>query len=143
MYFSISGKTKRYFECDSRFTDEEWLIRIHFFVLNAETIKQIRNSDPNRSLSKVVDPKKSFKEPNCYQKKLKSPQIYYVSSTVHPNFLRNDFLCQVQRWIRMQYKFLLYISHCYSIRSNVKKMGHLQFYLSVFLGIHSCEGFLK
>ena len=69
-----------------------------FFVLNAETIKQIRNSDPNRSLlSKVVDPKKSFKEPNCYQKKLKSPQIYYVSSTVHPNFLRNDFLCQVQR----------------------------------------------
>ena len=27
-------------------------------------------------------------------------------------------------------------SHCYSIRSNLKKMGPLQFCLPVFLGIH-------
>ena len=45
--------------------------------------------------SRLVDLKKSFKELDCYQKKkLKSPQIYYVSSTVHLNFPRNYFLCQ-------------------------------------------------
>ena len=44
------------------------------------------------------------------------------------------------------------ISHCYFTRLNLTKMGHLQFCLSIFLGIHrnpkqkvffnSCEGFL-
>ena len=44
-------------------------------------------------------------------------------------------------------------SHCYSIRSNLKKMGPLQFCLLALLGIHrhpmqkefskSCEGFLR
>ena len=46
-----------------------------------------------------------------------------------------------------------YNPHCYSIRSNLKKMGPLQFCLPVFLGIHrnpiqkeffhSCEGFFR
>ena len=45
------------------------------------------------------------------------------------------------------------LSHCYSIRSNLKEMGPLQFCLPVFLRIHrnpkqkeffnSCEGFLR
>ena len=49
--------------------------------------------------------------------------------------------------------FTAAVTHCYSIRLNLEKMGPLQFCLQVFLGIHrhpmqkeflkSCEGFLR